>query len=73
MKSLEHISAFYFVGIGGIGMSALARYCKKLNKKVSGYDKTATNLTTLLSKEGMDITFRDAATEIDFQVFNVIT
>ncbi|MAO08312.1 MAG: UDP-N-acetylmuramate--L-alanine ligase [Alteromonas sp.] len=70
MKSLEHISAFYFVGIGGIGMSALARYCKKLNKKVSGYDKTTTNLTTLLSKEGMDITFRDAATEIDFQVFN---
>ena len=64
MKPLENISNVYFVGIGGIGMSALARYVMLLGKNVFGYDKTATHLTDELLKEGMKITFKDAVSEI---------
>ncbi|MBW2936690.1 UDP-N-acetylmuramate--L-alanine ligase [Aureisphaera sp. CAU 1614] len=64
MKPLENISNVFFVGIGGIGMSALARYVKLLGKNVFGYDKTATHLTDELLKEGMKITFKDAVSEI---------
>ncbi len=53
---------FYFVGIGGIGMSALARYFHSSGKAVFGYDKTATKLTTQLLDEGIVISFND---EID--------
>ncbi|HOY15575.1 MAG TPA: Mur ligase domain-containing protein, partial [Saprospiraceae bacterium] len=49
----------YFVGIGGIGMSALARYFIIRNVKVSGYDKTETALTRKLVGEGIDITYED--------------
>lgn len=52
-------SHIYFVGIGGIGMSALARYFKSLGKQVSGYDKTPTPLTDELISEGIDIHFTD--------------
>ena len=44
---------YYFLGIGGIGMSALARYFNHYGKKVSGYDKTKTNLTSQLENEGI--------------------
>ncbi len=44
---------YYFLGIGGIGMSALARYFKHYGKAVAGYDKTQTTLTTKLSEEGI--------------------
>lgn len=50
---------FYFIGIGGIGMSALARYFHSLGKKVLGYDKTETKLTRKLKEEGIEITFTD--------------
>src|SRR3954470_11498420 len=56
MKDLKHI---YFLGIGGIGMSALARYFKAMGKNVSGYDKTRTKLTDELIAEGIDIHFED--------------
>jgi UDP-N-acetylmuramate--alanine ligase len=49
----------YFLGIGGIGMSALARWFLKQGMKVSGYDRTATTLTEGLEKEGMNIHFED--------------
>jgi UDP-N-acetylmuramate--alanine ligase len=49
----------YFLGIGGIGMSALARWFLKQGMKVSGYDRTATTLTEALEKEGMNIHFED--------------
>ena len=49
----------YFLGIGGIGMSALARYFNQLGMKVSGYDKTPTSLTDKLQAEGIDIHFED--------------
>lgn len=50
---------YYFIGIGGIGMSALARYFKKLNKSVLGYDRTETSLTKTLEKEGFTISYKD--------------
>lgn len=59
MVNLKDISTLYFVGIGGIGMSALARYFKMQNKTVLGYDRVATPLTDALEKEGIAITFND--------------
>lgn len=52
---LSKLQTIYFIGIGGIGMSALARYFNENNKKVSGYDKTETILTKKLVKEGIEI------------------
>ncbi len=49
----------YFVGIGGIGMSALARYFHAQGKKVGGYDKTETELTKSLAQEGIDVHYED--------------
>jgi UDP-N-acetylmuramate--alanine ligase len=46
-------AAVYFLGIGGIGMSALARYFNSLGVRVSGYDKTETVLTRQLVAEGI--------------------
>ncbi|MBU6158941.1 MAG: UDP-N-acetylmuramate--L-alanine ligase [Bacteroidetes bacterium] len=51
--TLKEIQAVYFIGIGGIGMSALARYFHSLGVKVSGYDKTPTPLTHQLEVEGL--------------------
>ena len=59
MKALKEIKKVYLLGIGGIGMSALARYFKWLGADVGGYDKTATHLTEELQKEGINITFED--------------
>jgi len=56
---LELIKRVYFVGVGGIGMSALARYFKKRGCEVSGYDKTSTILTAALEAEGILITYKD--------------
>lgn len=57
--NLNQIHNVYFIGIGGIGMSALARYFKAIGKNVSGYDKTETELTKDLSQLGIDIHFED--------------
>ncbi len=48
MADLKNIESIYFIGIGGIGMSALARYFQLQGKTVSGYDKTETILTKTL-------------------------
>lgn len=56
---LELIKRVYFVGVGGIGMSALARYFKKRGCLVSGYDKTRTILTAALEEEGILISYTD--------------
>ncbi len=58
MKTLDR-TYYYFIGAGGIGMSALARYFKFLDKVVMGYDKTPTGLTLQLEKEGIDLHFED--------------
>ncbi len=55
----KNIKQVYFLGIGGIGMSALARYFNSMGAKVSGYDKTPTKLTDELIAEGIDIHFYD--------------
>ena len=59
MKDIKDIKKIYFIGIGGIGMSALARYFKFRGCSVSGYDKTETALTKQLEKEGMEIHYTD--------------
>lgn len=50
---------YYFVGIGGIGMSAIARYLKNNRHNIYGYDRTRTQLTAELEKEGMNITYEE--------------
>jgi UDP-N-acetylmuramate--alanine ligase len=58
--NLNQIHNVYFIGIGGIGMSALARYFKTIGKNVSGYDKTETELTRELQESGIAIHFEDS-------------
>jgi UDP-N-acetylmuramate--alanine ligase len=53
------LKTYYFIGIGGIGMSAIARYLNNNGHKVYGYDRTRTQLSILLEEEGMDITYED--------------
>lgn len=73
MKEINNIKEVYFIGIGGIGMSALARYFKAKGKKVSGYDKTETALTKQLVKEGITVHYEDdekhIAKEADIVVY----
>ncbi len=58
--NLNQIHNVYFIGIGGIGMSALARYFQNIGKNVSGYDKTPTTLTNELIVGGIKIHFEDS-------------
>ena len=62
--NLNEIHKIYFVGIGGIGMSALARYFNGLGCEVHGYDKTETILTKKLVSEGMKIHYDDDVEKI---------
>ncbi len=62
---LSDVKRVYFIGIGGIGMSALARYFAWRGAAVSGYDRTETELTDKLQAEGMNIHFEDAIDLID--------
>ena len=61
---IKDIKAVYFVGAGGIGMSAIARYFIHRGIVVAGYDKTPSNLTKQLEKEGMLIHYTEDITEI---------
>jgi len=63
MKITQY-EVFYFLGIGGIGMSALARYFRSQGKEVMGYDRTSTPLTTELEMEGIAVHFDDTVLEI---------
>ena len=60
----KDIKSVYFVGAGGIGMSAIARYFIRKGVVVAGYDKTPSSLTLLLEREGMLIHYEDTANEI---------
>ena len=62
----KDIKAVYFVGAGGIGMSAIARYFLKKGLVVAGYDKTPSDLTHQLEKEGMMIHYEENVEEIPF-------
>jgi UDP-N-acetylmuramate--alanine ligase len=59
VSTLNNIQKIYFIGIGGIGMSALARYFKAKGVSVSGYDKTATPLTRELEASGIAIHYEE--------------
>ena len=61
---LSDFKRAYFVGVGGIGMSALARYFYSLGWEVAGYDKTPSALTSALEKEGIIIHFEDLGESI---------
>ena len=65
MHKLDTIKNIYFIGIGGIGMSALARYFVAKGCVVSGYDKTKTILTEALSELGINIHYEDNISLID--------
>jgi UDP-N-acetylmuramate--alanine ligase len=65
VHKLDTIKNIYFIGIGGIGMSALARYFVSKGCKVSGYDKTKTILTEALSELGINIHYEDSIDLLD--------
>lgn len=73
MNKLTQIRNIYFIGIGGIGMSALARYFLSKGVRVSGYDKTVTTLTTALEKEGIAVHYSEnidlAPKDVDVVVY----
>jgi UDP-N-acetylmuramate--alanine ligase len=68
--TLDKYHTIYFLGIGGIGMSALARWFMKSGLKVSGYDRTSTVLTSELEQEGMAIHFNDDVKSIPQEVLD---
>jgi UDP-N-acetylmuramate--alanine ligase len=72
MTDLKHIKNIYFIGIGGIGMSALARYFRLQGKRVAGYDKTETSLTKALMEEGIPVFYLDDADTIPKDVQLVV-
>lgn len=65
--NLDSIHKIYFVGIGGIGMSALARYFAVNSKIVAGYDRTQTEITNSLSGIGVSIHYEDSIDLIPFE------
>ena len=72
--NLNQIHNVYLIGIGGIGMSALARYFKSIGKNVSGYDKTKTELTNELIESGIDVHYKDEISLIptDYYIENTL-
>jgi UDP-N-acetylmuramate--alanine ligase len=68
--NLKNIHSVYFIGIGGIGMSALARYFKANKKQVAGYDKTPTDITNDLVELGIQIHFEDGVEHIELSFLN---
>lgn len=72
--NLNQIHNVYFIGIGGIGMSALARYFQYIGKNVVGYDKTPTQLTEELQAIGLEVHFEDNISLIptDFYIENTL-
>ena len=69
---LDDVKRVYFIGIGGIGMSAIARYFAAQGKEVSGYDKTKTTLTEILQNEGMKIHYDDTLESIPANIDLII-
>lgn len=66
MINLQNIRSVYFIGIGGIGMSALARYFKEKGAEVGGYDRTSSALTQQLSEEGISVHYTEDVQQINF-------
>jgi UDP-N-acetylmuramate--alanine ligase len=72
MIELNTILRIYFIGIGGIGMSALAKYFNGKGVTVSGYDKTATPITRQMESEGINIHYNDSIELLDKQADLVV-
>lgn len=68
MHDILQYQVYYFLGIGGIGMSALARYFKRHNKIIIGYDKTKTLLTEQLTNEGMECYYEENITALQKRI-----
>lgn len=66
--NLETLKSVYFLGIGGIGMSALARFFRQRGADVIGYDRTETSLTRALVSEGMHVHYADDPSRIPSEV-----
>ena len=64
---LRNVDKVFLIGVGGIGMSGLARYFKKRGADVCGYDKTSTPLTDALQREGIPVSFVDETDQIPVQ------
>ncbi len=64
MTGMENIAHVYFLGIGGIGMSALARWFRHSGLSVAGYDRTPSLLTATLEKEGIRVHYTDLGEEV---------
>ncbi len=64
MTDLNSIERVYFLGAGGIGMSALARYFNALGKQTAGYDRAPSALTSQLQKEGIELHFKSSLNNI---------
>jgi UDP-N-acetylmuramate--alanine ligase len=64
MRLPDNISSVYFLGIGGIGMSALARYFSHHGYRVSGYDRTPSSITNQLVSDGIQVHYTDMGPEI---------
>lgn len=62
--NIDKIKRIYLLGIGGIGMSGLARYFRRLGCLVAGYDKVESELTKSLVQEGIQVTYADDATQV---------
>lgn len=72
INSASGVEGIYFIGIGGIGMSALARYFHSKGISVSGYDKTETELTKALVKEGIPVHYYEAVETVPKNVDAVV-
>ncbi len=72
MSKLNDIQKIYFIGIGGIGMSALARYFHSRGASVSGYDKASTPLTRSLESEGIPVHYQEQVDAIPKEVDVVV-
>ena len=68
--NIDNIKYVYLIGIGGIGMSGLARYFNHLGYRVEGYDKTETSLTRQLEEEGIRIVYKDDPSTVPSEVLN---
>lgn len=70
MKPLEEYTHVYFLGIGGIGMSALAQWCQSQGMHVAGYDRTPSAVSRMLESQGIPVTYSDDAEHIPIDFRN---
>ena len=68
--NIKDIKTAYFIGIGGIGMSAIARYFKSLGIAVHGYDRSQNDFTSQLISEGFNIRFYEDVQHIPKEIIN---